>query len=120
MNGSRAALVHRVSPPPAPLRLAHLRRQLGDGLVQQGMALARGNFLERQQDKVPHVHFNVRNDEIIVVHHKVIVQQDIKIQRPRPPVDEALAVRRLLDIMQTIEQLVRRQEGLELQASAAS
>ena len=76
------------------------------------------NLPQRLQHKVTQVHLRVGDDQVLVVQHQVVVEENIQVQRPGAPVDQPLPVGGLLDVVEAVQQLMGRQAGLQLQSDA--
>ena len=73
-----------------------------------------GQLCHGPEHKVPVVHIRVRQSEGGIILHKIVVEQNVQIQRPGAPVHQPLTLCRLLNGVQHLQQLLRGVEGFQL------
>ena len=69
----------------------------------------RRNLRQRHEDKRAFVQARVRDGQLRAIVNQIVVEQEIEIERARSVFENAHAVMRLFDPMQTVKKFVRRQ-----------
>lgn len=89
-------------------------QQLLHRLIVHRMTNPGRDLRQRNQHEIPLVHLDVGDVKLLVIEDQVVVQEDVQIQCPGTPVDDANPVGFLLQLVETIQEFVRRQDSPDL------